>query len=98
MFVTLWEFEVKPGNQVLFEQAYGPDGMWVRLFRQDARYHGTRLLRDVSAERIYVTVDSWDSREAYEDFRKKFAALYEKLDGECADMTVGEKHLGECQV
>jgi hypothetical protein len=52
LFVTLWEFEVKPGSEELFERTYGPDGQWAELFRRDARYLGTRLLWDVDAERF----------------------------------------------
>ena len=70
MFVTLWEFEVKSGSEELFEKVYGPEGDWVRLFRRDARYRGTRLLRDVGAERNYMTMDSWESLAAYEEFRE----------------------------
>ncbi len=47
MFVTLWEFEVKPGSEELFERTYGADGEWARLSRRDARYGGRLLLRDV---------------------------------------------------
>ena len=74
MFVTLWEFEVKPGCEELFERAYGPEGEWVRLFRRDARYRGTRLLREVGRQGFYVTMDEWESRQAYEEFRKRKAA------------------------
>lgn len=93
MFVTLWEFVVKPGSEELFEQAYGPEGAWVRLFRRDARYRGTRLLREVGAERVYVTMDSWESRAAYEEFRERCALEYARIDRECEGLTVGEKHL-----
>ncbi len=95
MFVTLWEFEVKPGSEELFERTYGPDGQWAGLFRRDKRYLGTRLLRDVGAARVYVTMDSWESRAAHEKFRKKFAPEYTELDRECEGMMVKEKHLGE---
>jgi len=96
LFVTLWEFEVKSGSEELFERTYGPDGEWAQLFRRDVRYLGRRLLRDVGAARVYVTVDSWESRAAYEEFREKFAAAYAKLDRECEGMTVWEMHLGQC--
>jgi len=43
MFVALWEYEVKPGCEERFENAYGPNGDWVRLFRNDSHYHETRL-------------------------------------------------------
>ena len=95
MFVTLWEFEVKPGSEELFERAYGPEGEWVQLFRRDGRYRGTRLLLDVGAPRVYLTMDEWESREAYEEFRKVHAAEYSELDRKCEGMTVGEKHFGE---
>ena len=75
MFVTLWEFDVKSGSEELFERTYGPDGPWAELFRRDAGYLGTRLLRDVGAARVYVTMDTWESREAYEEFREKLAVI-----------------------
>ena len=97
MFVTLWEFEVKPGSEELFERIYGPEGEWAQLFRRDARYRRTRLLRDVGAERMYVTMDSWESRAAYEEFRERFAAEYAGSDRKCEGMTVAERHLGYYQ-
>jgi heme-degrading monooxygenase HmoA len=95
LFVTLWEFEVKSGSEELFERTYGPEGEWARLFRRDAQYGGTRLLREVGAARVYVTVDSWESRAAYAEFREKFAARYEELDRECEALTERERHIGE---
>jgi hypothetical protein len=95
LFVTLWEFEVKSGSEDLFERTYGPDGEWAQLFRRDARYAGTRLLREVGAARVYVTVDSWESRAAYEEFREKFAAGYAALDRECQAWRERERHLGQ---
>jgi heme-degrading monooxygenase HmoA len=97
LFVTLWEFEVKPGSEELFERTYGPDGQWAELFRRDARYLGTRLLRDVGGSRVYATADSWESQAAYEEFRKKFTPEYEELDRKCAGLTVRQQHLGEYQ-
>ena len=93
MFVTLWEFEVKPGSEELFERTYGQEGQWAELFRRHTRYLGTRLLRDVGAAGVYVTVDTWESREAYEEFRKKLATAYEELDRKCEGMTVREKNV-----
>jgi heme-degrading monooxygenase HmoA len=93
LFVTLWEFEVKSGSEELFEQAYGPEGDWVRLFRRDARYRGTRLLRDVEQEGVYVTVDRWESREAYQAFRENYAAEYAEIDSKYEELTTCEANL-----
>jgi hypothetical protein len=32
MFLALWEYEVKPGCEERFENVYGPEGDWARLF------------------------------------------------------------------
>lgn len=95
MFVTLWEFEVKQGCEELFEAAYGREGEWVRLFGRDGRYLGTRLLREVGRERVYVTLDEWESRDAYEEFREKWAAEYTAIDKRCEEMTVREAQFSE---
>jgi heme-degrading monooxygenase HmoA len=94
MFVALWEFEVKPGCQQRFERVYGTDGEWVRLFQSDGNYQGTRLLRDASRDGIYVTIDTWRSREAYERFRAAAAERYRAIDVECEGLTMSELHIG----
>jgi hypothetical protein len=78
----------------LFERIYGTEGEWARLFRRDARYRGTRLLRDVGAERVYVTMDSWESRAAYEGFRERWAAEYQEIDARCVSITQKEVQFG----
>jgi heme-degrading monooxygenase HmoA len=93
LFVTLWEFEVKSGCEVLFEQLYGPEGEWLELFRRGANYRGTRLLREVGRESIYLTLDAWETREAYEAFREKHAAEYAELDKNCEELTLREANL-----
>jgi len=82
----------------LFEQAYGPAGEWVRLFRRDARYRGTRLPRGVARERVYVTMDIWESQEAYEEFRENNAAEYAEIDRNCERLTLGEKHIAASDI
>ncbi|HVO58784.1 MAG TPA: antibiotic biosynthesis monooxygenase [Dongiaceae bacterium] len=94
MFVTLWEFEVKRGSEELFEYAYGAQGAWVRLFQRDPAYRGTRLLRDVAAQGLYLTLDSWDSRQAYEAFKNAHSAEYAAIDHECEALSERERHLG----
>jgi heme-degrading monooxygenase HmoA len=94
LFVALWEFEVKPGYEEKFEKVYGANGAWAKLFAWDAAYRGTRLAHDVERERVYLTLDFWETREAYEKFKKKNAAEYDRIDQECEGMTETEKHLG----
>jgi heme-degrading monooxygenase HmoA len=95
LFVALWEFEVKPGSEEKFEKVYGADGAWARLFARDAAYRGTRLVKDVERERVYLTLDFWETREAYEKFKKENAAEYARMDRECEGMTTREVKIGE---
>ena len=95
MFLALWEFEVKRGSEKKFEEVYGADGAWAKLFLQDSQYRGTRLVKDVERERVYLTLDFWETREAYESFKKEHAAEYERIDKECEGMTDHERVVGE---
>ena len=94
MFVALWEFEVKPGCEKRFENAYGPTGDWAKLFRRDANYRETRLLRDAFRPTIYLTLDFWNSREAYEKFMAAHKNKYKMLDAAGAELTSKERRIG----
>jgi len=94
MFVALWEYEVKPGYEERFEKAYGPDGDWVRLFRSDTHYYETRLVRDSLRRGVYLTMDFWESREAYEEFMAGRRAEYEGIDEVAEELTVKERRIG----
>jgi heme-degrading monooxygenase HmoA len=94
MFVALWEFEVKPGGEERFEKVYGPDGDWVRLFRDDPDYRETRLLRDPFRPAIYLTLDFWNSRGVYENFLSERRAEYEAVDKASAGLTINEWKVG----
>ena len=97
MFVILWEFEVKPGLEARFEEVYGPQGAWARLFTLSPAYRGTRLLRDCQRPGFYMTLDEWSSRDAYDTFRRKHAAEYAALDAAGEVLTQQERHLGSCE-
>ena len=94
MFVALWEYEVKPGGEERFEKAYCPAGDWVRLFQSDSHYKETRLVRDAFRGGVYLTMDFWESRRAYEEFMAGHRKEYEVMDESCEDMTLRERKVG----
>jgi hypothetical protein len=94
MFLVLWEFDVKPGCEARFESVYGPDGDWAELFRLDPNYRETRLLRDPARPNIYLTLDFWQCRESYANFKSLHYESYRALDELCEGLTVDEKHIG----
>ena len=94
-YTCLWEFIVEPEQVDEFERHYGPAGSWVRLFRQAPGFIRTILLRDSSDPRRFVTIDHWEGREAYLNFRSNFSRQYADLDQRCEKLTVRETLIGE---
>ena len=93
-YVYLWEFDVRPDKAALFERIYGRDGDWAALFRRAAGYVDTLLLKDRTVANRYLTVDRWQSEDAYERFRSEFGAEYRLLDARCEELTLAERSLG----
>jgi len=93
VFVIVWEFEPKAGQEREFERTYAADGDWAALFRRSHEFRGTELLRPV-AGRGYLTIDRWTSAEAFAAFREQWKADYEALDRVCEALTAREAFLG----
>jgi heme-degrading monooxygenase HmoA len=94
MYIIAWDFLVASGQEEAFESAYGPDGVWARLFRHGRGYEGTQLFKDASGPGRYWTLDSWDSAEAFEAFHKEHSLEYARIDRQCESLTETEKRLG----
>ena len=94
-YLAIWEFEIKPESGAQFEEIYGQDGAWAQLFRQSPEYRGTKLTRDVTRPRRYLTIDYWISREAFHRFKREHAAEYAMLDKQCESLTEHETMVGE---
>jgi ribosomal-protein-alanine acetyltransferase len=93
--VVVWEFQVLPNKRCVFEEAYGPDGIWARFFRDDPSYVRTELMRDPQNPLRYVTIDVWGSREAYERFENHNEREYRAIDKACESLMQNETKLGE---
>lgn len=94
MYVYIWEYQVRPESVERFREAYARDGPWVALFQRASGYIGTELYRDVDDPYRYVTVDRWESQQAYDRFRLSFSAEFERLDAECEGFTQRELRIG----
>lgn len=91
----IWQFKVAPGLVADFERHYAPGGSWTDLFQLGRGYVSTVLLKDHSDPLRYLTIDTWESAEAYRQFRASFEAQYSALDAVCAGFTTSEVSLGE---
>ena len=94
-YVYMWSYEVAAENRDAFYDLYGPDGPWVELFRQAPGYLDTQLLVDLEEVGRFVTIDRWESKEAFARFRSDFAEEFDVLDGRGEALTSREVLLGE---
>ncbi|HEY6351908.1 MAG TPA: antibiotic biosynthesis monooxygenase family protein [Candidatus Angelobacter sp.] len=93
-YVIVWEFRARPGAEAEFVEKYGPEGTWARFFRQSDGYIRTELVRDVTVEGRFLTLDYWKTEEEFIQFRKEHLAEYERLDKELESLTERETRLG----
>jgi heme-degrading monooxygenase HmoA len=83
--VIVWSFRIEPRAEAKFVAAYGADGAWAELFRKGQGYRGTQLIRCDEPGR-FITIDRWDSGDAFRRFRDQFEAEYDALDERLADL------------
>lgn len=93
-FSVVWEFHVPEANRPAFERAYGSEGPWVDLFAEAEGFLGTWLLRDKEHPGKYLSHDRWQSREAYEEFKRRFAERYQAMDDEMDGLATRENYVG----
>ena len=98
LYLAIWEFYVRRGSEAAFERVYGPEGEWVKLFRKAAGFVRTELNRDQKNRQRYLTLDYWESEEAYARFREQHLAEYQAIDERCEEMTEAENALGTFRV
>jgi heme-degrading monooxygenase HmoA len=93
-FTYVWEFEVPATMEREFLRHYGPAGGWVALFRRAPGYVETLLLKDESKPGRYLTLDRWESEQAYRAFREHYGREYAAMDQSCEGLASRETPLG----
>ena len=94
MIEVFFRYRVHPAQVRAFEHAYGPTGPWVELFKKHPAFRRTRLFRHKSEPYVYISVDVWESKAAYDEFRSENADEYNRLDGRLAMLKLEEHLLG----
>jgi heme-degrading monooxygenase HmoA len=94
VYEIVWEYEVMTEHVAAFEALYGADGDWARLFRRADGYVETRLYRDTAWPMLYLTIDRWLSRAAYEAFVQIAGPAYAALDRRGDALTARERRVG----
>ena len=94
-YTYIWQYLVPPDRVVEFVELYGPQGTWSDLFRQSTGYIRTELHRDRIQPDRFITVDYWQSFDAWLDWRAQFEAEFAELDRRGERLTSDERELGQ---
>ena len=98
MIAIIWSFRARAQHERDFVAAYGPEGDWARLFRKAEGYRGTQLLKDAPGAQRYVTIDTWDSQDHFDRFKRDFQREYIELDSRSGALTELEEPIGVFEV
>ena len=98
MFVRVWQFRVPAEKADEFRAVYGPDGDWAKLFQRETGFLGTELLHSATHPNIFLTIDRWNSAEAWAAFLRAWGDEYLELDRRCKSLIVSEGEIGNFQV
>lgn len=96
-YAYIWEYVVRPEHVARFEQTYRPDGAWVDLFKRAPGYIRTELHRDRQNPNRFLTIDYWESVEAWDEFRVETSSEFEALDSRCEELTLEEREIGKLE-
>jgi heme-degrading monooxygenase HmoA len=93
MYVIVWKYQVLADSEMEFRVAYGPDGDWAGRFAKHDGFVGTELVT-TDEPYHYLTIDRWDSAEAFDAYMGLDRAEYRGLDERFEALTVSEKLVG----
>jgi heme-degrading monooxygenase HmoA len=94
VFIRIWRFRVSTDNIDRFRQAYGPTGEWAALFGREIGFLGTELLQSTTEPDSFITIDTWDSPEAWAAFLRAWGDDYTALDHHTQSLAASERELG----
>jgi heme-degrading monooxygenase HmoA len=73
-----------------FREVYGPEGDWAQLFGREIGFLGTELLQSTTEPDIFVTMDTWDSTEAWAAFLRAWGDDYTALEHRTQPLILSE--------
>jgi quinol monooxygenase YgiN len=97
LFIRIWQFRVASDKADEFREVYGPEGAWAALFGRETGFLGTELLQSATHPNVFLTIDSWDSPEAWAAFLRTWGDDYIALDRRCEALAVTEGEIGTFQ-
>jgi heme-degrading monooxygenase HmoA len=93
-YEIVWSYDVDADDRKAFEQAYGPEGEWSRLFSRGDGFVEVVLLADAADPGLYLTIDRWRDQASFEDFMVQESDDYAALDDALAGVSRRGTRLG----
>ena len=59
MIAIMWQFDVRAGREIEFEQLYGADGPWTAMNRHTRSYLCSSFLNDQNRASRYILIEYW---------------------------------------
>jgi len=94
MYTVIWQYKINPAYRSEFEELYGQEGKWIKLFKQSKNFIETEFYQcKVNSER-YITIDKWQSESDYKTFKIAHGEEYNALDRQADNSTNIETLIG----
>ncbi|ELR73512.1 hypothetical protein C900_04364 [Fulvivirga imtechensis AK7] len=94
MYIITWKYEIVPELRQEFEHEYGAQGSWAGLFSQSPAYLGSQLFKNDRESILYLLIDRWQSKAAYEEFLASHSQVYENMSGNFEKLYEQEEKMG----
>ncbi len=92
MAVNIWKFHVREGHAGDFVRMNQED--WPKLFGLSPGYLGGGIGRNTDDPNVYVTMDRWTSKKAFDDFLGTYGNDFETLDALHKEHYESSEHIG----
>ncbi len=80
MVEIFYRYRIHPSQARAFEHAMGHEGPWALLYATHPRYIRSRLFRHRGDVEIYLTVDVWEEKADWDDFRSEHAGDLREIE------------------
>ncbi|SMD32567.1 hypothetical protein SAMN04488029_0915 [Reichenbachiella faecimaris] len=95
MYRVIWRYRVESERIKDFLKVYDSKGDWVQLFSKSPDYVKTELFCETETNQMFITIDYWTSKEAYQEFYKKHKKEVDLIDALGDNMTSLEERVAE---
>jgi heme-degrading monooxygenase HmoA len=98
MIEIVWEFIIKETYRGQFELAFGPGGVWSKLYSRSPGFKGTTVLRDTEKHHRYLVIDLWSTEAQRNRALVEQKTEFEDMRTSLAEWTESTTEVGKFRV